>query len=560
MATAMATMATTTLTSLTYVHVLFLLCAPFTLVHANTVWPMPLDLSSNQLANTLLSSTVSVSPSFQFYTEGPTNEYVQAAARRALKIITHTQSSRHTHVLKRASEGELASCSLRIQDASTELTQQTSEQYTLDVDAQTLSCSIVGETYVGAVHALESFVQLVDTYTMTINATSIKDKPRYAFRALLVDTSRHFYPVETLLTNLDAMAMTKMNIMHWHIVDSNSFPYVSSTFPEMSKQGAWAPHHVYSHEDVATVIEYAKARGIRVMVEFDTPGHVDAGYAAIPGILTQCYDKTTGQPDGTTGPLDPTNESTYDFLEKLYTEIKAVFPDKYVHVGGDEVPFGCWESNPSIAKWMAAHPNVTDAAKLEQYYELRLLDILKRLGFSYMCWQEIFDNGVQILPDTIVNVWKGGSDDTALKKELQAVTGAGYRAVLSAPWYLDYISYGEDWKKYYIVEPDNLCDNCELFGVEACMWSEYVDATNFISRTWPRTGTLAERAWSPKNVNDVDAASPRLNELRCKMILRGIRAEPIHPSFCLTEWPGDAEAETVRASIRRAGLDMRAES
>ena len=133
----------------------------------------------------------------------------------------------------------------------------------------------------------------------------------------------------------------------------------------------------------------------------------------------------------------------YDFLTTLYAEIKDVFPDKFVHVGGDEVPTTCWQSNPQIVSWLKQHPKIQSFGELEQYYELKLLNILKAQNTSYMCWEEIFDNGVQILDDTVVNVWKGGWNETMAK-----VTKAGYHSVLSAPFYLNYIAYGEDWNKY----------------------------------------------------------------------------------------------------------------
>lgn len=264
---------------------------------------------------------------------------------------------------------------------------------------------------------------------------------------------------------------------------------------------------------------------------------MDKGYSAIPDLLTTCYDPTTGKPAGT-GPANPTLDSTYDFLTKLYAEIKAVFPDKFVHVGGDEVPTTCWQSNPQIQKWLKAHPKIVGFGELEQYYELKLLDILKAQNTSYMCWEEIFDNGVQILPDTVVNVWKGGWNETMAK-----ATKAGYHTVLSAPFYLNYISYGEDWNKYYAVEPTDFecdggkCDKSLVNGVEQCMWSEFIDSTNFIPRTWPRAAAIAERGWSSKDTTDMTDATQRMHEFRCRLLKLGVRAEPPSgPSFCEVEY------------------------
>ena len=127
------------------------------------------------------------------------------------------------------------------------------------------------------------------------------------------------------------------------------------------------------------------------MPEFDTPGHARKGYDTIPNLLTLCYG-ADGKPDGTTGPFNPILDSTYTFLSKFYAEIKALFTDKFVHVGGDEVSFDCWRSNPAITNWMAAHPNIKGYDELESYYEVQLLEILKQQNTSYIVWEEIFDN------------------------------------------------------------------------------------------------------------------------------------------------------------------------
>lgn len=151
----------------------------------------------------------------------------------------------------------------------------------------------------------------------------------------MIDTARHYYPINVILQHLDAMSYAKLNVLHWHIVDDQSWPYQSVVFPEMHRQGAFSPRHVYTQQDIQRIIQYAKERGIRVIPEFDTPGHVTQGYKALnPPVLTDCY--ADGKVIGT-GPLNPTVNATYDVIKKLMAEIKAVFPDKFIHVGGDEV-------------------------------------------------------------------------------------------------------------------------------------------------------------------------------------------------------------------------------
>ena len=156
------------------------------------------------------------------------------------------------------------------------------------------------------------------------------------------------------------MEMNKFNVLHWHLTDDNSFPYESYTFPNISAKGAYHPKtHIYTQQDIADIIEYARLRGIRVVPEIDTPvrilknfscqhlfdnhlfqGHTQSWEAGAPGVLTRCYSGAS--PNGLLGPLDPTKNDLYPFLSKLFHEIGTVFPDKYIHLGGDEVSKECW--------------------------------------------------------------------------------------------------------------------------------------------------------------------------------------------------------------------------
>jgi len=194
---------------------------------------------------------------------------------------------------------------------------------------------------------------------------------------------------------LDAMEMNKLNVLHWHIVDDQSFPFVSETFPELSDHGAFNPNTlVYHKKDVDEILEYARLRGIRVVSEFDSPGHTWSWGRDENGLLTECYDNQ-GKPSGRQGPIDPSHEQNFEFIKKLFTEISTRFPDQYLHLGGDEVPFDCWESNPNIREFMSKH-NITTYAQLESYYIQKLLNIVQELKKSYIVWQEVFDNNVTI--------------------------------------------------------------------------------------------------------------------------------------------------------------------
>lgn len=407
------------------------------------------------------------------------------------------------------------------------------ESYFLTVSSDTPP-SMLSKSVWGIMRGLETFSQLVYPYNEThfaVNETDVKDAPRFSHRGLLIDTSRHFLPVHSIIDTLDAMAFNKMNVLHWHIVDDPSFPYVSEAFPGLSKKGAYNPEtHTYSPSDVTLVLEEARKRGIRVLAEFDTPGHTQSWGKAYPELLTPCYKGTS--PNGKYGPMNPALESTFKFLETFFEEAVSVFPDQYLHLGGDEVSFACWMSNPNITAFMERMGISGHYIKLEEYYIQRLLKIIEALRKSYIVWQEVFDNGVQVANDTVIHIWKQPQ-----RFELSRVTQAGFRALLSSCWYLSTISYGSDWKTYYACDPQDFDGSPEqkalVLGGEACVWGEWVDATNLISRTWPRASAVAERLWSPATLVDPNAAAARFEEQRCRMLRRGLHAEPQNgPGFC----------------------------
>ncbi|KAM9181813.1 beta-hexosaminidase subunit alpha [Mergus octosetaceus] len=414
-----------------------------------------------------------------------------------------------------------------------------SESYKLHISRDSLL--LYADAVWGALRGLETFSQLVgrdENGTYYVNETEIVDSPRFPHRGLLLDTSRHYLPLKAILQTLDVMAYNKLNVFHWHIVDDPSFPYESFTFPELSKQGAFnAMTHVYTASDVQAVIEYARLRGIRVIAEFDTPGHTQSWGPGAPDLLTPCY--LGKHPSGTYGPINPILNSTYQFVTSLFQEVGAVFPDYFLHLGGDEVDFTCWKSNPQIRAFMEEMGFGDDYTKLESFYIQRLLDIVSSLGKGYMVWQEVFDNRVKVGPDTIIHVWK---NSPPYKEEMANVTKAGYRALLSAPWYLNRISYGQDWMAAYQVEPLDFTGSPEqkalVIGGEACMWGEYVDVTNLAPRLWPRAGAVAERLWSNATVRNLQDAYVRLASFRCELLRRGVQAQPLFVGYCDHEFDG----------------------
>ncbi|XP_019909128.1 beta-hexosaminidase subunit beta isoform X3 [Esox lucius] len=416
-----------------------------------SLWPLPQKVQMSTVVFKLSGASFQIVDAKES-SSGASCSLLQNAYRRYFEYI-FPSARKQGHVKKKTPASAVSELQVWITSADTEcdgfpnVTSDESYQLSVDSPVSVLKASTVW----GALRGLETFSQLVyegEYGAKSINRTEISDFPRFAHRGVLLDTSRHFLPIKVILANLEAMAWNKFNVFHWHIVDDPSFPYLSRTFPQLSQQGAFHPYtHVYTPSDVKMIIEFARLRGIRVVPEFDTPGHTQSWGKGQKDLLTPCYSGAS--PSGSFGPVNPILNTTYEFMSMFFKEVSTVFPDAYIHLGGDEVDFNCWKSNPDIQKFMEQQGFGTDYSKLESLYIQRILDIVSSTNKHYLIWQEVFDNGVKLKQDTVVNVWIGNK----VEEELQKVTEAGFTTILSAPWYLDYISYGQDWQKYYLAEP-----------------------------------------------------------------------------------------------------------
>ncbi|KAL6774615.1 hypothetical protein ACKKBG_A25675 [Auxenochlorella protothecoides x Auxenochlorella symbiontica] len=424
-----------------------------------------------------------------------------------------------------------------------------------------------------------------------VQETVIHDAPRFPHRGLLIDTARHFLSMDTIKAHLDAMSASKLNVLHWHLVDDQSFGYGSEALPELPAQGAFSKSEVYSLGDVVEIVAYARQRGIRVLPEFDTPGHTLSWGKAFPGLLAACYGDDGRRLEGRWGPIDPTRPEAYGLMWRLLREAARIFPDSALHLGGDEVDPSCWESNPNITAWMRDHGIAHDSAALEQRWLLRMQGLALALGRVPVVWEEAFGRaGAGLDPKTLVHVWKwwgegrereqgaaalasarrlmagrmawegpgwaaeatttrsmplgpglaspGPEDPRVWAAKLSAVTAAGHGALLSAPWYLNLGTFAEeDWKRYYAADPTafparNSTQRDLVLGGEACLWGEFIDDTNALQRGWPAAAAVAERLWSPGTITSLAAAGPRLAQFRCWLLRLGIPAAPLGPGSC----------------------------
>lgn len=376
------------------------------------------------------------------------------------------------------------------------------ESYNLEISDK--QAKISAPTTVGAMRGLETFLQLLegDKDGFYFPAVSINDKPRFPWRGLMIDSARHFQPMEVLKRNLDAMAAVKLNVLHWHLTEDQGFRVETKKLPELHLQGS--DGDFYTQEQIREIIKYAADRGIRVMPEFDMPGHATAWVVSHPEIASAPGPYKIERQPGIFDPtLDPTNEKTYKLLEIFFAEMSALFPDAYMHIGGDENEGKQWDANPKIQAFMKAN-NIKDNHALQTYFNKRILKFLQKGGKIMMGWDEIFQPDLP--KDVVIHSWRG-------QKALAEAAKQGFMGVLSNGYYIDLMFPAS---QHYVVDPlpaDTTLtaeEQRRILGGEATMWSEWVSPETIDSRIWTRTAAIAERFWSPREVNDVDDMYRRL--------------------------------------------------
>ena len=378
------------------------------------------------------------------------------------------------------------------------------ESYTLEVTSS--GALLNAPTTLGVMRGLQTFLQLVEITPQgfAVPAVVIQDKPRFAWRGLMIDVSRHFMPVEVIKRNLDGMAAVKLNVFHWHLSDNQGFRIESKRFPKLQEMGSAGLY--YTQDQVRDVIAYAHDRGIRVVPEFDMPGHSTAWFVGYPDLASGPGPYQIDQKWGVFDPaMDPTRESTYKFLDQFIGEMTKLFPDQFFHIGGDEVNGTQWGASPKIQEFMRAH-GLKNNADLQAYFNTRLQKIVAKRGKTMEGWDEILRPD---LPKSIViQSWRG-------QQSLADAARQGYRGLLSFGYYLDLMGTAVS---HYAVDPfaDGAAslsddDKQKILGGEACMWAEYVSPENVDSRIWPRTAAIAERLWSPQNVTDVNSMYARMD-------------------------------------------------
>eukprot|EP00040_Diaphanoeca_grandis_P019584 m.103453 g.103453 ORF g.103453 m.103453 type:complete len:593 (+) comp27500_c0_seq1:48-1826(+) len=554
------------------------------------LWPMPRSVT----ASGALPFQLAQGDSFQFVAASGTwaakSELLgRAFSRYHAHIFAPKRPHRQMDSVSQSIETPsrlLANVTVAVTSADETLQLGVNESYSLIISQH--GAFIASDTVYGALHGLETFSQLVFRVDggarLIINATSVEinDHPRFAWRGLMIDTARHFHDLTSIRTMLDGLAFNRLNVLHWHLTDEQSFPIKTIAFPKLVEGaygGAGSTLH-YTGDDIKEIVAYAKDRGIRVVPEIDSPGHTTSWQIGYPEIAVASM-------------INPISETTFAILDALIGELSSYFSDDFFHIGCDEVDFTSLNASASVVEYMAQHdiPRTDRGFKsVIAKYIGRLTTIVHNHNRTPIAWQEAMDHygdsddnptpPAAALPNNLVieqwlnPVWNWANlsaitgDSYATTNDTWPRGHKGFRALTTNGWYLD-ATDDFDWSDRYTQEPltnqtctystatpegncscscpenpfrDGKCHCFDLrydddkiklvLGGEACLWGEHIDASNVQTRAFPRASAVAERLWSDMEVNNATLATSRLTIHRCRMLERGVDVTPLGPGFC----------------------------
>ncbi|KAB1208908.1 Beta-hexosaminidase 3 [Morella rubra] len=512
------------------------------------IWPMPKSVSHGSDRSLYLIKD------FELKTEG--TKYNDASGilkdgfSRLLNVV------RVAHIVEGNFSGIDNSLLLQgihvvVLSADDELQYGIDESYNLSVPAsgKPVYAYLEAHTVYGALHGLQTFSQLcyfnfkTSLIEVPMVPWAVIDQPRFSYRGLLIDTSRHYLPLQVIKNVIDSMAYAKLNVMHWHIVDTQSFPLEIPSYPKLW-DGAYSVSERYTFADAAEIVSYAQRQGINVLAEIDVPGHALSWGIGYPSLWPS---KDCQQP------LDVSNEFTFKVIDGVLSDFSKVFKFRFVHLGGDEVDT-TYFLNHLFGKsmWRLTKHRLNESQAYE-YFVLRAQNIALSHGYEIVNWEETFNNfGNKLSRKTVVHNWIGGG--VAAK-----VVAAGLRCIVSNQdkWYLDHLD--TTWDQFYMNEPLTNITNPKqqklVLGGEVCMWGEHIDGSDIEQTIWPRAAAAAgrwrkltfqgeakphpclgyrthlsfERLWTPydKLAKDPRQVTGRLAHFRCLLNQRGVAAAPV---------------------------------
>lgn len=436
----------------------------------------------------------------------------QAATRFMRRLDSRTGLFFTQHMVTPESKAEANFSIQAAKQAAVKLGMDESYKLTVSNDVIKLQAP----TDIGALRGLETLLQLVqsDGQGYYFPEIEITDSPRFPWRGLMIDVSRHFQPMDVIKRNIDGMAMVKLNVLHLHLVDDHGFRVESKVFPELTAKAS--DGEFFTQDEIREIIQYANDRGIRVMPEFDVPGHATSFLVAFPELGSAPGPYSLQRNAGIFDPtLDPTNEDTYIMLDKLFTEMAALFPDEYFHIGGDENEGHHWDANENIQQFMKKN-GLKSNHELQAHFNKKLLIVLQREGKKMMGWDEILQPSLPT--SALIHSWRG-------QEGLAEAAKAGHKTILSNGYYIDLMYPAE---KHYLNDPIpaastlSVKEKQNILGGEATMWTELVTPLTIDSRIWPRTAAVAERLWSSAEVQDVEDMYVRLNTISLELEREGL--------------------------------------
>ncbi|CAL0310839.1 unnamed protein product [Lupinus luteus] len=536
------------------------------------LWPKPRKftwLPPHQV--TLLSPSFTITTNHHY-----NNKHLSAAITRYHHLIK-TEHHRPLIPLTNLTTTlpPLHSLTISISNPATPLHHGVDESYTLAITSMAPRAMLHARTTWGAMRGLETFSQLVWGYPSHVAVgVRVWDAPLYMHRGVMLDTSRNYYPVKDVFRTIEAMSMNKVNVFHWHVTDSHSFPLVLPSEPGLAEKGAYGADMVYTVDDVKRVVEFGLDHGVRVMPEIDSPGHTGSWALAYPEIVTcanmfwwpaEWADRLASEPG--TGHLNPLNPKTYQVLKNVIHDVTKLFPEPFYHSGADEITPGCWKTDPTIQKYLS---NGGTLSQILETFINNTLPYILSLNRTVVYWEDVLLDDVvhvssTVLPKehVVLQTWNNGHDNT------KRIVSSGYQVIVSSAdfYYLDcghgtFVgnnsaydnqTTGSDstnggswcgpfktWQNIYNYDIAYGLSSEEaklVLGGEVALWSEQADPTVLDARLWPRTAAMAETLWSgnrdERGVKRYAEATDRLNEWRSRMVNRGIMAEPIQPLWCI---------------------------
>jgi hexosaminidase len=512
--------------------------------------PSPIHLMPLPLKVTPAAGRLMVTQTFSVAIAGSNEPRLEHAAQRFLRDL-----SRQTGYFLSERLADAAHATLTIHaDHGSEPVQDLDEDESYLLEVSGAGAQLTAPNPLGVMHGLQTFLQLVEVTPegYAAPAIHIEDTPRFPWRGLSLDVSRHFISMPVLKRNVDALAAVKMNVLHLHLSDDQGFRLESREFPKLQDLGSDGMY--YSQAEMRELIAYASDRGIRIVPEFDMPGHSTAWFVGYPELSSGPGPYQIERRWGIFDPaMDPTRDSTYKVLDKFIAEMTNIFPDRYFHIGGDEVNGKQWDANPKIHEFMQAH-NLKSNQELQQFFTVRVEKIVSKHHKFMVGWDEILTPGMP--KDVVIQSWRG-------QESLAEAAEQGYRGILSSGYYLDAI---QPAAQHYLVDPLSgagatltPAQQKLILGGEACMWEEFASDESVESRVWPRAAAVAERLWSPQQVQDVNSMYRRMEAVSAQLEQLGLthRSVSVKMLARLAGTDDIAALDVLARAAQPAGVSIR---